>query len=70
MSLLYGMLNKVLQLLGSAQAQWRNDAPGAPATRGGGGGGRRLRGAPNRLKNVGQFCKINCATSKSARLVQ
>ena len=27
------------------------------------------RGAPNRHKNVGQFCKINCATSKSACLV-
>ena len=29
----------------------------------------KVTGAPNRHKNVGQFCKINCATSKSAHLV-
>ena len=50
-------------LLGTDRSQWRNEAPGAPATPEG------AVMAPNRHKNVGQFCKITCATSKSARLV-
>ena len=29
--------------------------------------GRRLRGAPNRRLNVGQFRKLNLSTSKTAR---
>ena len=47
--------------------QWRNDAPATP-----GGAvlkGRRPKGAPNRHQNVGQFCKINCVTSKITRFV-
>ena len=45
--------------------QWRNDAPAAPATP----GGAVLRGRQIVIKNVGQFCKINCATSKITRFV-
>ena len=45
--------------------QWRNDAPGAPATPEGAVlGGRQIV-----IKMWDNFCKINCATSKSARLV-
>ena len=47
--------------------QWRNDALGAPDTlRGHVIGGRKT---VTKNKNVGQFCKINCGTSESDRLV-